>query len=249
MSTNFQAFKRLVNLSKQEVGRVVLHHYSEHRDSQQEGLAVRTLIRIVDSALKLSREKGFQVLRLRDLSEATGLSMTRLHSYVRDKDDLLHLIQSYGHTLNARILLDQIQDVHEPRERLHVAMRTQLWLSEVLQDWFLFWHLERRAMTAAEKQQDMQAELSLEELFCNIIRTGQRQGIFRAVDPELTAAVLKAMLQEWYLMRWKYAERRIEVETYGAFVQALIERHLLPAGGPAANPDHVVMPSLPAREG
>ena len=236
MSTNFQAFKRLVNLSKQEIGRVVLHQYSERMDIKNEGLAVRTLIRIVDSALQLSREQGFQALRLRDLSDAVGLSMNRLYRYVRNKDDLLHLIQSYGHTMNARILLDQIQAVHHPLERLRVAVRTQLWLSEVLQDWFLFWHLEARTMAAAGKQQAIQAELSMEELFCNIIRTGQRQGIFRAVDPELTAAVLKAMLQEWYLMRWKYEERQIDVETYGRFVQALIERHLLSEGKPDAGP-------------
>ena len=229
MSLTFQAFNRLVNLARQEVGRTVLYHYGERtRSSKYEGLAVSPLIKIIDSALSLSREKGFQALRLWDLSVATGLSFSNLYVYIRSKDDLLHLIQTYGYTLNARILLDQLQNVHNPLERLRVATRTYLWLSEVLQDWFFFTYMEARNMTAEEKAQAIQAELSMEELFCNIIRTGQRQGIFRDTDPQLSATLLIAMLQDWYLERWKYAARNLDVETYGAFVQGLIERHLLP---------------------
>lgn len=234
MNSEFQAFKRLVSLARQEIGHIVLHQSSEPIAIQEEGLAVRTLLKIIDQTLKLSREKGFQAVRLRDLSEALDLHLSQLHHYIRDKKELLQLIQRYGHTLNARVLLDQIQDIHPPWQRLCVAVRTQLWLSEVLPDWFLFWHLAMHTMTPLERQQAIQAELSVEELFCNIIRTGQRQGVFQDIDPELTAAVLKAMLQDWYLMRWKYEERGVDVEAYGAFVQALLERQLQPA---EANPD------------
>ncbi|MFO1433700.1 MAG: TetR/AcrR family transcriptional regulator [Candidatus Competibacteraceae bacterium] len=228
MNSEFQAFKRLVSLSRQETGRIVLHQSSESMAIQEEGLAVRTLLKLIDNTLKLSREKGFQDVRLRDLSETLGLSLSQLHHYVRDKKALLQLIQRYGHTLNARVLLDQIQEIHAPWQRLCVAVRTQLWLSEILPDWFLFWHLQLHTMTSAEKQQAIQAELSMEELFCNIIRTGQRQNVFQEVDPELTAAALKALLQDWYLQRWKYEERGVDVETYRAFLQTLLERQVQP---------------------
>lgn len=228
MNSEFQAFKRLVSLSRQEIGRIVLHQSSEPMAIEEEGLAVRTLLKLIDNTLKLSREKGFQAVRLRDLSETLGLSLSQLHHYVRDKKELLQLIQRYGHTLNARVLLDQIQEIHPPWQRLCVAVRTQLWLSEILLDWFLFWHLQLYGMTLAERQQAIQAELSVEELFCNIIRTGQHQHIFQEVDPELTAAALQALLQDWYLRRWKYEDCGVDVETYGAFVQVLLERQLQP---------------------
>ena len=47
MSTTFRAFKRLVNLSKQEVGRVVLHHYSEHVDRTYAENALTNLLTTV----------------------------------------------------------------------------------------------------------------------------------------------------------------------------------------------------------
>ncbi|MFY9828509.1 MAG: hypothetical protein WAK69_07820, partial [Rhodoplanes sp.] len=53
---------------------------------------------------------------------------------------------------------------------------------------------------------------------------------FRETDPRLTSALLKAMIQDWYLKGWKYRELKTDVETFADFVQDLIERHLLPEG-------------------
>jgi AcrR family transcriptional regulator len=228
MNSTFQAFKRLVNLSKQEIGRVIVHqHCGERISLNNEGLAVRNLTKLVETTLKLSNENGFAAVTLHDISAEADLSVHDLHILVRSKNDLTHLIQSYGNTLNARILLDQIQDIHDPLQRLRVAVRTHLWLSEILEDWFFFCYMEARHMGIEEKQRIMETELSIEELFCNIIRAGQQQGTFRPVDPQLSAALLQAMLQDWYLKRWKYREREINVETYGNFLQDALERHLL----------------------
>jgi AcrR family transcriptional regulator len=230
MNSTFQAFKRLVNLSKQEIGRVIIHHHCGERITlKNEGLAVRNLTKLVETTLKLSNENGFATVKLRDIGAEADLSMNELYTLVRSKNDLTYLIQDYGNTLNARILLDQIQDIHDPLERLRVAVRTHLWLSEILEDWFFFCYMEARHMSAKEKQRIMQTELSIEELFCNIIRTGQQQGVFRSIDPQLIAALLQATLQDWYLKRWKYRERKVDVETYGNFLQDALERYLLPS--------------------
>jgi len=37
-------------------------------------------------------------------------------------------------------------------------------------------------------------------------------------DPQLTASVIKAMLQDWYLKRSKYARRKISVDRYAGFI-------------------------------
>jgi AcrR family transcriptional regulator len=227
MSMTLQAFRRLVYLSKQELGRVVLNQHSERTRLNKEPLAVRNLIKIVDATLALSNAKNFQAMSLRDLSLETGLGMSELHAYIRDKDDLISLIQSYGYMMSARILLDQIKDIHTPLEQLRIAVRTHVFLSETLLDWFYFSYMETRNMAAEEKRQARQAELGIEELFCNIIRAGQRQGVFRELDPQLSVSLLEAMLQDWYLKRWKYRQRQLDVETYVSFVQAMLERHLL----------------------
>lgn len=228
MSPDLQAFRRLVNLSKQEVGRVVFHQYADRIRIKKEPLAVRNLIKIVDAALVLSNQKGFHAMSLKELSAAAGLSMGGLYAYIRTKEELSHLIQSFGYTMSVRILLDQLKDIHAPLEQLRIAVRTHLFLSEILQEWFFFAYMEAKNMAAKEKQHALQAELSTEELFCNIIIAGQRQGVFREIDPRLSAALLQAMLQDWFLKRWKYQKHQIDVETYASFLQSLMEKHLLP---------------------
>jgi hypothetical protein len=41
------------------------------------------------------------------------------------------------------------------------------------------------------------------------------------------APVIKAMLQDWYLKRRKYASRKVSVETYAAFLMDVIETYLI----------------------
>jgi hypothetical protein len=42
-------------------------------------------------------------------------------------------------------------------------------------------------------------------------------------DPQLTASVIKAMLQDWYLKRSKYAARKISVDEYARFILKFVE--------------------------
>jgi AcrR family transcriptional regulator len=227
MNMTLQAFRRLVYLYKQEVGRVVFNQYADHIGFKKEPLTVRNLMKIVDATLRLSNHRGFQAISLQDLGAATDLNAGNLHTYIRSKEELQNLVQSFGHVVSARILLDQLKDISTPLEQLRVAVRTQLFLHEVLQDWFYFSYMENRNLSAEDKQQALQTELSTEELFTNIISAGQRQGVFRDTDPQLSAALLQASVQDWFLKRWKYQQREVDVETFATFVQALFERHLL----------------------
>jgi hypothetical protein len=44
----------------------------------------------------------------------------------------------------------------------------------------------------------------------------------------LTATVIKAMLQDWYVKRWKYSRRRISVDEYADFVIFVIASIIMP---------------------
>jgi hypothetical protein len=46
-------------------------------------------------------------------------------------------------------------------------------------------------------------------------------------DPQLTASVIKAMLQDWYLKRSKYRKRNISVDHYSEFVLQFIEAFIV----------------------
>ena len=45
-----------------------------------------------------------------------------------------------------------------------------------------------------------------------------KEQVFRDDNVVLAAAVIKAILQDWYLKRWKYRSRKVSVDRYADFV-------------------------------
>jgi AcrR family transcriptional regulator len=180
--------------------------------------AVRNLSKIFDAALSISNRKGFHAMSLRDLSEGSGLSMGALYSYFKSKDELLKMILDQGRRVALLILSERIAEAPGPREKLAAAISAHLYLSEAMGPWFYFSYMEAKNLPKKMQKEAIMAELATEQALSRIIEDGQKQGVFAAADPDLSAAILKAMLQDWYLKRWKYKHRKIPVETYAGFV-------------------------------
>jgi AcrR family transcriptional regulator len=224
----FKTFKSLVSLSKEDLCRELFLDNRQSIKIKKQGVAVRNLVRIFDAALSLSNQKGFKAMSLRDLSAEAGLSMGALYTYFESKDELLRMILRQGRMVVRRVLQGQVQGTGDPRTQLRKVIRAHLYLSEVMQPWFYFSYMETKNLVKREQKKAMQAELFTERILIDIMKKGQEQGIFRPVEKELAGAVVKAMLQDWYLKRWKYAGRKITVEKYASFVVGLVTQYLEP---------------------
>ena len=78
--------------------------------------------------------------------------------------------------------------------------------------------METKNLAKKEGKKAIASELYTEKVFSDIISQGQEEGIFLPRDHQLTAGVIKAMLQDWYLKRWKYDKRNVSVDQYARFV-------------------------------
>jgi AcrR family transcriptional regulator len=223
----FETFKSLVSLSIEDLCKELFLDNRESIKIKKEGVAVKNLVKIFNAALSLSNEKGFKAMSLRDLSTEAGLSMGALYTYFQSKDELLQMIQRQGRMVVKRIMQGQIEGVDDPRVRLRRVIQSHLYLSEVMQPWFYFSYMETKNLDKEEHKRAIEAELFTEKILIDIIKQGQEKGVFMTVETELAGAVLKAMLQDWYLKRWKYARRRISVEKYAGFLINLVETRLL----------------------
>ena len=227
MDFNFQDFKSEWQLSRQDICRDIFENHREHIQVKKEAIAIRNLANIVDATLYLANKKGFQAMSLRDLSAEAGLSMGALYAYFRGKEDLVAMLQATGRRVTQRVLSTSVKQEERPYPRLVRSLRTHLYLSEVLQPWFYFTFMEAKHLPRAERQRAVEAERWSERLFLDILEAGQDEGCFREIDNRMLAAMIKALLQDWYLKRGKYRERNIPVDTYAHQVQALIESYLL----------------------
>ena len=223
----FEAFKDSVRLSMEDICEEFLARNRDRIKVKKDRVAVKNLAKIFEATLRVSNEKGFASMSLRDLSREAGLSMGALYSYISSKDELLDMVQQQGRALVFQILGEHLEEIPDPREKLKAGIQTHLYLSEVVQPWFYFSYMETKNLGKEEHRKAIESELFTEKLFVDILREGNRTGVFREVDTDLLGAVLKAMLQDWYLKRWKHERRRLSVEQYAEFVIELMDSYLV----------------------
>jgi AcrR family transcriptional regulator len=153
--------------------------------------------------------------------------MGALYSYFSSKEDLLAMLQHQRRTITQRILEARIENEADPAAKLRAAMLTHLYLSEVMQPWFYFSYMEAKNLSRRELELAVASERYTENLYADILRQGQSRGCFLPRDPQLTASVIKAMLQDWYLKRNKYRKRSISVDHYSEFLLQFVEAFIV----------------------
>jgi len=227
----FNEFKQMTMISMEEICREIFREHQKSIKIKKEAVAVKNLTNIFSTTLKLSNEKGFQTMSLRDLSRSSGLSMGALYSYFTSKEELLAMIQEQGRRLTRNVLTRHVGQIIGPKEKLRAAVRTHLYLTEVMQEWFYFSYMEAKNIDKVQQKKAIESELATEQMFIDILNEGKDKGIFEVMNPVLIASAIKSMLQDWYVKRWKHTRRRISVDQYAEFVIGFVESALKPARG------------------
>lgn len=223
----FDSFRETYQVSKEAFCREV---FLENKDSIQikkEKTVVKNLARIFEATFRICSRKGFRGMSMRDLSQESGLSMGGLYAYFRSKDELLNTLQRVGNRFVQQILQEACKAHGGTYLRLRTIVKIHLYLSEIVQAWFFFSYMEAKSMSKQERDFYKDAELSTESLIYDTLKQGAEEGVFMQRDHLLAASVIKAMLQDWYLKRWKYSKREITVDQYAEFVLGFIESYYL----------------------
>ena len=224
-------FRKQVELSQRQICQRIWADGGAGQRVKNEATAVANLERIIRATLKLANKKGFAATSLRDLSAETGLSMGGLYAYIGGKDELAALIQHHGRALIHDVMQQQMAAETTAVGRLRAGVRSHLFLSEVLQAWFFFCFMEARYLAKPQKAAAIESEQQTETIFRELLEQGSSAGEFVVTDAGLSASMLKALLQDWYLKRGKYRRRNISVERYADHVLVLMLGHLADANG------------------
>ena len=199
---------------------------ARHRDTvsvRNPELAVPRLERILEAALDLSNSGGFQAMSLRDLSRASGLSTGGLYAYFDSKTTLLKMILVEVTDVVERVLSDPPEAVTaDPVAHLRWMIDAHLALTENLLPWFTFAFMEAKNFPPAERRIAIDSEELTERLFGEVIARGVEDGCFRADASPLLPALIKPLLQDWYVKRAKYRRRDVTREAYSATVQEVV---------------------------
>lgn len=223
---NFETFINETQISVEDLCRQIFRGNHGTIKIKKEETAVKNLVALYNATLKLSAEKGFRSMTLRDLCKESGLSMGALYSYITCKEDLLNILQDFGLQYISEFLVAAIKTEASPTEKLHAMIRTHVYLSEALPELFTFFFMESKNLGREVQKTLIVAELFTEQMICQVLEEGIRSGDFHVSDPLMTAAHLKPLLQDWYLKRWKYVGRNVNVNDYAESIIGLIDAYV-----------------------
>lgn len=226
INVNFLDFKTQFEADTARIYRTVFEENSDLIKVKKAKTAIPNLEKIFTATLKISNRGGFQGMNLRDLSAETGISLGAIYSYIESKDRLLKMIIQQVMASISVVIGDVDKQPKDPIERLFWIIRTHLYLSEVMQEWFFFAFMEARNFKSDDRNDAIESELFTEKLLADCLEEGARTGKIVCEDPEAFAAMLKPLLQDWYLKTWKYKRRGVTVDAYFNRVEKFIRASL-----------------------
>ncbi|MGZ4827277.1 MAG: TetR/AcrR family transcriptional regulator [Terriglobales bacterium] len=86
----------------------------------------RRLARILVHATHVFYDKGYAAASMRDLSRASGVSLSGLYYYFESKEELLYLIQKHTFTTIVDRLRRRLEEVADPVERIRMFILNHL---------------------------------------------------------------------------------------------------------------------------
>jgi TetR/AcrR family transcriptional regulator, cholesterol catabolism regulator len=81
---------------------------------------------ILSTSAKIFAEKGYHNASIRDISRATGVSLSGLYYYFGSKEELLYLIQDHALSELLESLEARLSPLEDPYERLRALMENHL---------------------------------------------------------------------------------------------------------------------------
>ncbi|OEZ59096.1 hypothetical protein DUGA6_36770 [Duganella sp. HH105] len=208
----------------------LLDHNAERITVKRRKPALENLERIFRATFKLANDVGFRAMNLRDLCQETGLSMGGLYGYISGKDQLAEMIEDV--VRHATLEMPRLfSEIAEPLDKLEALMRASIYVSEILQPWFYFVFMDSRVLQAAQRTTAKESELYVQALFAEVIAQIPQRPEGR---PELLAAHVMAMFQDWYVKRWKYRAADISPDQFADSAVRMMRGYLAAPTSPAA---------------
>ncbi|QCG90958.1 TetR/AcrR family transcriptional regulator [Azospirillum sp. TSH100] len=224
---SLREFQARHDLSMEALCARILERHAATIRVKKPAVAVANLARIVETTLMLANRKGFHSMSLRDLTEQSGLSMGALYAYFDSKDTLLMMILGQVVSVVEEVLGHPPEALaNDPAGRLRWLLRTHLLLTETMHPWFVFAYMEAKSFPKEGRDLAVGSEMMTESMIADALADGVARGLFAVPEVTMAAALIKPMLQDWYVKRAKHRRRGITPDLYAdqliAFVEAAV---------------------------
>ncbi len=160
-----------------------------------------TYDKILQSALRLFRQKGYTATSVREIAAEAGIGKATIYHHFHNKQAIvMALLQKNMARMEDAMQL--VRSESDPRRRIQVAVTSSVnFLFESID----IMQIVSREVTGGRNQMQAGYLNFFQEymaLLSGAVRSGTEQGIFRPVDPMDAARVLMTMIQGTFAMAY-----------------------------------------------
>jgi AcrR family transcriptional regulator len=155
---------------------------------------------VLQAAIKLFSEQGYEATSLLEVAEAVGLLKGSLYYYARSKEDLLYAIISEFHDDGVRLLAELENSTDDPIAKMETFIRVGvIYMLSHRAEGIIFFH-DAKALNDQRQQILRRQRRQMRESLEGIIRSGQEQGLIRqSLDPRVVSIAVNGAVN-WLAM-------------------------------------------------
>jgi hypothetical protein len=86
--------------------------------------------------------------------------------------------------------------------------------------------MELKGLPRDQQEKAMDLELRFEGMLRETVERGVEEGVFSCEDSQMLAIHIVAVLQQWYLKRWKFKRKSIDSDMFAQSVYSGLLRNL-----------------------
>ena len=227
-NSSIESFEDAFPVQTENLYRELFFYFRSQIKVQREEPAIRNLAIIFRATFKLSSQKGFHAMSLRDLSSETNISMGGLYNYISCKEDLAGMIVEFlGSHIGGHIYQHTaIATSRNIELKLDQTIRALVYTAEIFQPWFFFMFMEAKNMSPGNKLKAKEFELRSINNLSMVIAEYQAAKPGVSADPLLASSTIIATVEAWYLKSWHYTENKITITDYADYCVALTRKLL-----------------------
>ena len=171
-----------------------------NRSSVSEHRYGRRRREVLQAAIKLFSEQGYEATSLLEVAEAVGLLKGSLYYYARSKEDLLFAIISEFHDEGARLLTELENSTDDPIAKMETFIRSGvIYMLSHRAEGIIYFH-DAKALNDQRQQILRRQRRQMRESLEGIIRSGQKQKLIRpSLDPRIVSIAVNGAVN-WLAM-------------------------------------------------
>jgi AcrR family transcriptional regulator len=182
---------------------------------------------ILDVALRLFSERGYRETSLKDIADVLGITRPAFYYYFRSKEDILwRIIEDLGFSL-----LDRARPVAErpgtPEQRLRAIVEAHVRALLRHPAAFRVYFSERSSLDPERDARLRAGEHAYTHVIADVIREGQRAGVFRDGDAVVDALFVTGLGNS--IVRWYRPDGRLGADELARHTAGAALRMLAPA--------------------